>query len=106
MSSSMAIRPQQSPLVISPSVVPSAPTPPPSAALPVDFATLNINGPSVVPPPPSNSGRDRESQLLRRVRELEDELRIVRAENEKQVRIFNVRVLSIYLILHFPSRKR
>ena len=30
-------------------------------------------------------GRDREAALLRRIRELEDELRVVRSENEKQV---------------------
>lgn len=56
---------------------------------PVDFSSLNINVPPVPPPiTPLNPARDREvPQLLRRVRELEDEVRNVRAENEKQVRL-------------------
>ncbi|KAI0957112.1 hypothetical protein AcW1_005608 [Taiwanofungus camphoratus] len=53
--------------------------------VPIDLASLNLN----VPPPvaalsPVNLGRDREAQLVRRVRELEEELRAVRVENEKQ----------------------
>ena len=57
---------------------------------PVDIASLNLNVP-VPPPVPAavaavNAGRDRDPQLLRRVRELEDEVRNLRSENEKQVR--------------------
>ena len=53
----------------------------------IDFNALNIN----IPPVPSpvaalNPGRDRESQLVRRVRELEEEVRVLRVENEKQAR--------------------
>lgn len=59
---------------------------------PVDIASLNINVPPVPPPVavlnPVNPGRDREAQLVRRVRELEEEVRVVRIENEKQVRGF------------------
>jgi hypothetical protein len=57
----------------------------PAAA--IDFNALNINIPPVPAPVAAlNPGRDRESQLLRRVRELEEEVRVVRAENEKQAR--------------------
>lgn len=67
MTSSIAIRP---------------PVPPP-----VDLTALTINAPPVPAPVAAlNPTRDRETQLLRRVRELEDELRIARVENEKQVR--------------------
>ncbi len=52
-----------------------------------DLASLNLN---LVPPPPPvvpiNTNRDREAQLSRRVKELEEELRTMRVENEKQVR--------------------
>lgn len=66
MSSSMAIRPP---------VVP-----------PVDLAALTINPPPVPAPVAAlNPSRDREAQLLRRIRELEDDLRVARVENEKQV---------------------
>lgn len=56
---------------------------------PMDFSSLNINVPPVPPPiTPLNPVRDREvPQLLRKVRELEEEVRNVRAENEKQVRL-------------------
>lgn len=52
----------------------------------MDLGALNLN----VPPAPQaisalSGGRDRESQLLRRIRELEEEVRVVRAENDKQV---------------------
>ena len=49
----------------------------------VDLTAFNIN----VPPPVSalNAGRDREAQHLRRIRELEEELRTVRIDNDKQV---------------------
>ena len=67
--------------------------PPPSlgataqaAVPPVDFPALTLNVPPP-PPSPATPGRDRnEAQLIRRVRELEEELRTVRSENEKQVR--------------------
>ncbi|EMD38608.1 hypothetical protein CERSUDRAFT_113788 [Gelatoporia subvermispora B] len=50
-----------------------------------DLASLNINVPAVPPAVTAlKPGRDREAQLLRRVRELEEEMRMVRAENEKQ----------------------
>ena len=81
MTSSMALRPQPSP---APPVPPVAALPTPPAA-PVDIAALKINVPPVVPPPAANAGRDQEAQLLRRVRELEEEVRAVRSENEKQV---------------------
>lgn len=53
-------------------------------------AALNLNVPPV--PVPSaitalTPARDREAQLVRRVRELEEEVRTVKADNEKQVRI-------------------
>ncbi|KAF7978105.1 hypothetical protein HWV62_1514 [Athelia sp. TMB] len=53
---------------------------------PLDFSSLNINVPSVPAPiAPLNPVRDREvPQLLRRVRELEEEVRSVKSENEKQ----------------------
>ncbi|EGO21518.1 hypothetical protein SERLADRAFT_473969 [Serpula lacrymans var. lacrymans S7.9] len=51
----------------------------------VDLSSLNINLP-VVPSPMTalNTGRDREAQLLRRIRELEEEVRLVRTDNDKQ----------------------
>ncbi|KAH9934881.1 uncharacterized protein B0H18DRAFT_951400 [Fomitopsis serialis] len=64
-----------------------APTPRPSQPG-IDLASLNINVPPVPPPVaalnPGNPGRDREAQLVRRVRELEEEVRTLKAENEKQ----------------------
>lgn len=52
----------------------------------VDLSTLNINVPSVPTPMAAlNAGRDREAQLLRRIRDLEEELRAARVENDKQV---------------------
>lgn len=66
------------------------PTPRPSQPN-IDLASLNINVPPVPPPVaalnPGNPGRDREAQLVRRVRELEEEARNLKAENEKQVRL-------------------
>ena len=61
-----------------------------------DIGSLNLG---LVPPPPPmppmNPGRDRE--LMRRIKELEEELRTVRVESEKQVSLsifFNlVRIL-------------
>ncbi len=46
---------------------------------------MNIAGASLHSPSPSG-GRDREAQFLRRIRELEEEVRLVRVENDKQVR--------------------
>lgn len=52
----------------------------------VDRSTLNINIPTVPAPMAAhNTGRDRETQLLRRIRDLEEDLRVTRAENDKQV---------------------
>jgi len=52
----------------------------------VDLGALNINLPSVPTPMAAlNAGRDREVQLLRRIRDLEEELRVTRGENDKQV---------------------
>jgi poly-gamma-glutamate capsule biosynthesis protein CapA/YwtB (metallophosphatase superfamily) len=54
-----------------------------------DLASLNLN---LVPPPPPvvpiSTNRDKEAQLSRKVKELEEELRNMRVENEKQVGIF------------------
>ncbi|KAF9562160.1 hypothetical protein CPC08DRAFT_706887 [Agrocybe pediades] len=47
---------------------------------PLDFSSLNINVPAV-PIPGMTTGR--EAQYARRVKELEDELRLMRVENEK-----------------------
>jgi len=44
---------------------------------------MNIAGASLHSPSPSG-GRDREAQFLRRIRELEEEVRLVRVENDKQ----------------------
>lgn len=53
----------------------------PSVQSMMSLAGLNINS-----NPQPAGGRDREAHLLKRIRELEDEARGVRAENEKQVR--------------------
>ncbi|KAH0830512.1 hypothetical protein J3R83DRAFT_1963 [Lanmaoa asiatica] len=51
----------------------------------VDLGALNINVPSVLGPMTAlNAGRDREAQLSRRIRDLEEELRATRVENDKQ----------------------
>jgi hypothetical protein len=57
----------------------------------LDLGALNLN----VPPPMANVNPGREAQYSRRIRELEDELRAVKAElknsqaeNEKQVRLY------------------
>lgn len=55
--------------------------------VPVDLANLNINTPPMSAPATAVSHvvpRDREAQLLKRIRELEEEVRSVRIENEKQ----------------------
>lgn len=46
----------------------------------VDLSSLNIG----LPVPGLNSGR--EAQYARRVRELEEDVRVLKAENERQVR--------------------
>ncbi|KAH8107203.1 hypothetical protein BXZ70DRAFT_282945 [Cristinia sonorae] len=54
---------------------------------PVDLATLNISTPPIPAPVAAlNPGinRDREAQLLKRIKDLEEEVRAVRVENEKQ----------------------
>ncbi|KAI0747916.1 hypothetical protein C8Q80DRAFT_1169069 [Daedaleopsis nitida] len=67
------------------------PRPVPASApvqAPVDIASLNINVPVPQPVPAPvaalNGGRERDPQLVRRVRELEEEVRNLRTENEKQ----------------------
>lgn len=50
---------------------------------PVDLNALNLNLPAA-PVTALNAGREREAQHLRRIRELEEELRVVRRDNEKQ----------------------
>jgi len=57
----------------------------------MDFSSLNINVPPVPAPiAPLNPVRDREvPQLLRRIRELEEEARNMKAENEKQKVMIN-----------------
>lgn len=51
-----------------------------------DLPSLNLN---LVPPPPPvvpvSTNRDREVQLSRKVKDLEEEVRTLRVENEKQV---------------------
>lgn len=55
--------------------------------MPVDIAGLKIAVPPLTPPANvANGARDQEAQHLRRIRELEEELRVVRVDNEKQVR--------------------
>lgn len=53
-----------------------------------DLSNLNLN---LVPAPPPvvpiNTNRDRETQLSRKVKDLEEEVRTLRVENEKQVSI-------------------
>ncbi|OAX41311.1 hypothetical protein K503DRAFT_848471 [Rhizopogon vinicolor AM-OR11-026] len=60
--------------------------PRPSGQQPVvDLSALNINLPAVPAPVTAlNVGRDRETQLLSRIRELEEEVRNVRTDNDKQ----------------------
>ncbi len=64
-----------------------------------DLSSLNLN---LVPAPPPvvpiNANRDREAQLSRRVKELEEELRTMRVDNEKQVRI-------VFVSFNFPPLK-
>lgn len=67
------------------------------AQTPVDVPAFTIAAPPMPSPVPvltPGSNRDRESQLLKRIRDLEDELRLVRVDNEKQVRILPHRTAS------------
>lgn len=57
-----------------------------------DFGSLNLNVP---PAPTAPIGRDREAQLTKRVRELEEDAKVLRAENESQVRDFGLRELQL-----------
>ncbi|KAI0315519.1 hypothetical protein OF83DRAFT_1164757 [Amylostereum chailletii] len=58
------------------------------AQRPGQSPSFSMLTPSLIPtppaPPPHNAGRDREAQSMRRVRELEEEIRNARVENEKQ----------------------
>ncbi|KAI0685481.1 hypothetical protein BC835DRAFT_1408815 [Cytidiella melzeri] len=83
MSSSMALRPPQPLALGAASVTPGIISPPP-APVP-DITSLNVNVPPLVSAAAAvNPSKDRDAQLSRRIRELEDELRSVRADNEKQ----------------------
>jgi hypothetical protein len=62
----------------------------------IDFGSLNINNVPPVPIPGISSGR--EAQYARRVRELEDELRAVRVENERHVS-FLLLLFVLYIVL-------
>ena len=79
MTSSIALRP--------PGALPSPAAPAATPVTPVDIAALTINVPPPPPPAaPAGPARDRnEPQLVRRVRELEEEVRTLRSDNEKQV---------------------
>ena len=74
MTSSIAMRPPQSPLP-GPTVAPAVPP-----TLPGEL----VLAPPAVPSAPKPRA-DRDAQYVRRIRELEDDLRHMRAENEKQV---------------------
>jgi hypothetical protein len=50
-----------------------------------DLSALNLNLPPVAPSIPGPGGRDREAGLVKLVRELEEEVRVLKSENEKQV---------------------
>lgn len=69
-----------------------------------DLSSLNLN---LVPAAPSMvaiSTNTREAQLSRRVKEVEEELRIMRIENEKQVSIL-FHNGSLWLRAFAPCRK-
>jgi hypothetical protein len=63
-------------------------------------STFDLSSLNLVPPPPPvvpipiSTNRDKEAQLSRRVKELEEELRTMRVENEKQVSIMHARELN------------
>jgi hypothetical protein len=52
-----------------------------------DLSSLNLNLVPPAPPMVSVGTNPREAQLSRRIKELEEELRVMRVENEKQVSI-------------------
>ena len=60
---------------------------------------INVPVPPAVPAPVAalnaGTGRDRDPQLVRRVRELEEEVRNLRVENEKQVRVYATRLMHV-----------
>ena len=64
---------------------------------PLDFSSLNINVPPV-PIPGITTGR--EAQYARRVKELEDELRLMKVENEKNVSP------ELACLVHSPETRR
>lgn len=86
-----------------------APNPRPSQPN-IDLTSLNINVPPVPPPVaalnPGHPGRDRETQLVRRVRELEEEVRTLKVENEKQVRPHVSSTTYPLLMTAYVYRKR
>lgn len=59
----------------------------PSLKLPTVPGLAPLPAPVPAPPPLTGPARDREAMLIRRTRELEDELRGTREENEKLVRV-------------------
>lgn len=63
---------------------------------PFDLSTLNLL-PTPPPVAPLNTNRDKEAHLTKRVRELEEEVRTVRVENEKQV------CSHIFLVVSSPA---
>lgn len=63
---------------------------------PLDFSNLNINVPAV-PIPGINTGR--EAQYVRRIKELEDELRLMRVDNEKNVCLIPFQLFSKVLAI-------
>ncbi|KAL4074494.1 hypothetical protein V8B97DRAFT_2016576 [Scleroderma yunnanense] len=72
-------------------------------SLQVDRSAFNINVPAVPAPVTAlNAGRDRDAQHLRRIRELEEELRQVRLDNDKQVCCHRLGPLSLIMK---PSQK-
>lgn len=62
----------------------------------VDLSGLNINA-QPVPLPGINTGR--EGQYLRRIKELEDENRTLRVDNEKNVCLMHLTMRSVRLTL-------
>lgn len=58
----------------------------------LDFSALNINGPPM-PIPGITSAR--EAQYARRLKEVEEEMRLLRVENEKNVRCVLIDILKL-----------
>jgi len=67
---------------------------------PGDFGPLSVKIPCASTGPNVNAnsgiGREREAQLVRRVRELEEEVRVLRVDSDKQVRFFPL----TFFVLH------